>query len=186
VQLLAVRTMENVTAESLKGQVVGIAYKHANGGSTMYHRQNCGQRDIPIEGRTASVSHLPYVLAIDPAGNVCNVPISTHRRAGDEMDAKYEKMARLQLKQNGWIVLDDPAQVSVKTDERGYRVVTVTDEGLLAEVARRRNERTLKARIEAAKNKGEVERMVEVFKAATGVNTDAMRKVQRRQPGADE
>lgn len=181
--------IEKITLENLP-PVGGLLYRHANADkSTMYTRGKAGQREIGNE----SVSHLPYTLGIDPAGNCCQVPISTNRDPG-EFDDRYEKITRRIAKIDGWIMLDlaDKESVEVTTDAQGNRHARVIDKKILAEVVDRRNRANAAAFREKDKYQGEVDRMIQVFKAATGgapgTNEAAMRAAgaKPRRPAGDE
>lgn len=132
---------------------------HREVGPCVYSDRNPpGQRIIgqTDEGTEVSVPHLPYINMMDPAGNVCAVPIGTNRDLL-ELDEKYRRVTLAIRARKGWVVWDYDSQLHPKFTQAEWE----------AERERLRAQRAAKRAKEAAKFKNlDQERLNKVIEAA--------------------
>lgn len=155
--------IEKATAESVAPSASSFAFSYSNPGDGMYKPADVGQRGGRLNGVPVAVPHMPYIMAIDPAGNVCNVTVSTNRLKSDR-DHRCESVRIQSLKAGGWLIVE--AEDLDKDDKTG--VVKIKSPKVLQAIADRRNAAQAAALQVQSETKAEVDRMVKVFKAAVG------------------
>lgn len=155
--------IEKATAESVAPDAASFAFTYSNAGDGMYKAADAGQRGGRLNGVPVAVPHMPYIMAVDPSGNVCNVTVSTNRLKVDR-DHRCESVRIQSLKAGGWLIVDD--EDLDKDHKTG--VVKIKNPKILQAIADRRNASQAAAMQIQSETKAEVDRMVKVFKAAVG------------------